>query len=100
MIRVFIISAGLGVSVAFCLLALSVCCFDYVPWAHTVYAVLWPITGMLDSVVDPVRPSRSDLLIFLAAVANGIPYGMLGLAASAVYRQLHGPHSGGRTNSR
>lgn len=88
MTRVFLIYAGLGVSIAFGLLALSICCFDYLPWARKLYGMLWPTTWLLDSVVDPVRPSRSDFLIFLAAAANGLPYGMVGLAVTVALRRL------------
>jgi hypothetical protein len=78
MIRVILGSAAAGIVIALALLGLSVCCFEYVPWGHTLYALLWPTTRFLDSVVDPVRPAHSEYLILLAAFANGIPYGVIG----------------------
>jgi hypothetical protein len=86
MVRAFLMSAALGILVAILLLGLSVCCFDRIPFGRTLYAVFWPTTQLLDSVVDPVRPARSDLFVLIAALANGLPYGAVGVLIHSIRR--------------
>jgi hypothetical protein len=94
MVRVALACATAGALIAFALLGLSVCCFDYIPSGRFVYAVLWPTTLLLSDAGDPVRPERSEYLILLAAFANAIPYGLVGALAWAGYRRTQGRRSG------
>lgn len=86
MFRVALICAAAGAVIAFALLGLSLCCFDYIPWERTVYPVLWPTTLFLSDAVDPVRPQRSEYFILLAAFANAIPYAVVGVLIRTGYR--------------
>ena len=87
MVRWFFIFAVLGIAVAFVLLIASICCFEHVPSGAAMYRILWPTTQLLDSVVDPVRPARSDYFVFLAAIAKGIPYGIIGILLQLTRRR-------------
>jgi hypothetical protein len=83
-----------GFCVALALLLASVCCFDDVPGGARTYQILWPTTLFLDSVVDPVRPARSDLFLLLAVAANSIPYGFLSwLVGRLRYKPSRRPES-------
>jgi hypothetical protein len=87
MIRVFSTLGAVGIAMALMLLGLSVCCFDYVPFGRTLYSVLWPTTQLLASVVDPVHPAQSDWFVLIAAIANGLPYGAIGVVIHTIRRQ-------------
>ena len=88
MLRVVLVSATIGAAIGWTLLGVAVCCFAYVPWGRTVYAVLWPTSQLVPPTVDSVRPDRWDNLVFALAFANAIPYGLVGGLLHAVYRRI------------
>ncbi len=88
MLRVVLVSAVIGVVLGWALLGATVCCFDYIPWGRTVYAVLWPTSQLVPPTVDSVRPDRWDNLVFVLAFANAVPYGVVGGLAYAVCRRM------------
>ncbi len=92
--RALWVSSLIGVAAALALTAFSQRCLTpaamehYCSFFFRLYPFLWPASSLIPPLVNSVAPSRTDLWIGIAIVANAIPYAMVGAVYYALGRRF------------